>query len=119
MNEPSSGTISPGAHGRLDIIIEDENFYISSDDLKNLIFLGRCAPVMRTLSKKPDEWTEIFSTEISGHVSLNAAGRAVYFVTTKGTFIIPLFSLQSVARGEAVSAPVFQIIPDIRGGIFL
>ncbi|WOF17335.1 hypothetical protein F1737_08800 [Methanoplanus sp. FWC-SCC4] len=105
--------------GRLDIQIEDEFFYIIPEDVRNLIFYGRSAPVFRSCTEKKDEWAEIFATEISGHVAINTAGRAVEFITTKGCFIIPLFSLQKVARGEAVSAPLFQILPDLRGGVFL
>lgn len=119
MNELSCGTIRTGIKGRLDIFIEDEQFYVTSDDVKSLIFYGRSAPVLKTCTEKKDEWAEIFATGIKGHVTLNMAGRAVHFVTTKGTYIIPLFSLQKVARGEAVSAPLFQIMPDIRGGVFL
>lgn len=119
MNELSCGTIRTGIKGRLDIFIEDEQFYVTSEDVKSLIFYGRSAPVLKTCTEKKDEWAEIFATGIKGHVTLNMAGRAVHFVTTKGTYIIPLFSLQKVARGEAVSAPLFQIMPDIRGGVFL
>lgn len=119
MNEPYSGTIQTGTRGKLDIIIEDEHYYISSEDVKNLIFYGRSVPVLKKLTEKNDEWAEIFSTEIAGHVTMNTAGRSVHVVTIRGTFIIPLFSLQKVARGEVVSAPLFQIMPDLRGGVFL
>ena len=119
MNDLACGTVRTGIKGRLDISIKDELFYVSSEDVKNLIFYGRSAPILKSCTETKDEWAEIFATGIAGHVTLNMAGRAVHFVTTKGTYIIPLFSLQKVAKGEAVSAPLFQIMPDIRGGVFL
>ncbi|MBP2134515.1 hypothetical protein J2128_002481 [Methanomicrobium sp. W14] len=119
MNEPYSGIIQGGGRGKLDIIIEDEHFYITPEDVKNLIFYGRSVPVMKNRTENSDEWAEIFETEIAGHVTMNTAGRSVHVVTVRGTFIIPLFSLQKVARGEVVSAPLFQIMPDLRGGVFL
>ncbi len=46
------------------------------------------------------------SVTIEGHAAVNhAGGRAVVFRLRVGSWIVPLVSLQRVARGEAASAP--------------
>ena len=41
---------------------------------------------------------------------MNASGKAMMLHTRAGSYIIPLVSLQRVARGEAASAPLFPLI---------
>lgn len=45
---------------------------------------------------------------IEGHVAVNRSRRAVTLHTRVGSFIIPLVSFQRVARGDAISAPLFS-----------
>jgi hypothetical protein len=42
---------------------------------------------------------------------MNASGKAVLLHTRAGSYIIPLVSFQRVARGEAISAPLFPLVP--------
>ena len=44
---------------------------------------------------------------------MNASGKAVMLHTRAGSYIIPLVSFQRVARGEAISAPLFPLIPEV------
>nr|WP_303716510.1 hypothetical protein [Methanoculleus marisnigri] len=48
---------------------------------------------------------------IEGHAAMNASGKAVLLHTRAGSYIIPLVSFQRVARGEAISAPLFPLVP--------
>ena len=50
---------------------------------------------------------------IEGHAAVSPAGRAVVVHTRMGSFIIPLVSFQRVARGEAASAPLFPLVPEV------
>jgi hypothetical protein len=59
----------------------------------------------------------MLTTVIDGHTTVHPSGRAVLLVTRAGYFAIPLVSFQQVARGEAVSAPLFPVMPDTTGGL--
>jgi hypothetical protein len=50
---------------------------------------------------------------IEGHAAMNASGRAVMLHTRVGSYIIPLVSFQRVTRGEAISAPLFPLLPEV------
>jgi len=52
---------------------------------------------------------------IEGHAAMNASGKAVMLHTRVGSYIIPLVSFQRVARGEAISAPLFPLVPGVTG----
>jgi len=43
---------------------------------------------------------------IEGHAALHPAGRA-------GSRVVPLVSFRRVARGEAASAPLFPLLPEV------
>jgi hypothetical protein len=58
----------------------------------------------------------MLTSVIDGHITVHLSGRAVLLVTRAGYFAIPLVSFQQVARGEAVSAPLFPVMPDTTGG---
>ncbi len=101
---PEAGTLSHGVNGALRIAVEAERYRIEADDLKNLLFYGRVIPIVEDRSQAPGELT------IEGHAAMNASGRAMMLHTRAGSYIIPLVSLQRVARGEAASAPLFPLI---------
>lgn len=44
------------------------------------------------------------------NAAVHPAGRAVVVQTRAGSWIVPLVSLQRVARGEAASAPLFPLV---------
>jgi len=54
-----------------------------------------------------------FQVTIEGHAALNPAGRAVVIQTRAGSWIVPLVSFRRVASGEAASAPLFPLIPEV------
>ena len=103
---PEPGTLSPGPDGALRISVEAERYRIDAGDIRNLLFYGRVVPITRAT---PD------GLVIEGHAAMNASGKAVMLHTRAGSFIIPLISFQRVARGEAVSAPLFPLVPGVTG----
>ncbi len=113
MNEP--GTLSLGAGSVLHIHVEAERYRIEQEDVKNLLFYGRVVPITQTSSKTRGNDYLICDVAIEGHAAINRSGKAVALHTRVGSYIVPLVSLQRVARGEAVSAPLFPIIPEEAG----
>ena len=95
--------------GGLIVHVEAERYRIAPEDVRSLIFSGRPAPVTCERVRRRDG---IVTGEVTieGHAAVNPAGRAVVVHTRTGSFIIPLVSLQRVARGEAASAPLFPLI---------
>ena len=102
---PEPGTLSYGA-GALRVSVESEHYWIESGDIRNLLFYGRVVPITQA---SPD------GVVIEGHAAMNASGKAVMLHTRVGSYIIPLISFQRVARGEAVSAPLFPLVPGVMG----
>ena len=109
MNEP--GTLSLMADGSLLIAINEERYTCNPTDVRSLIFYGRVVPVTRVIRQKQEDHTGTGAIAIEGHATVNRSGKAVVFYTREGHFLIPLVSFQRVARGEAVSAPLFPLIP--------
>ena len=68
-------------------------------------------------TNRPDSAAVMLTSVIDGHITVHLSGRAVLLVTRAGYFAIPLVSFQQVARGEAVSAPLFPVMPDTTGGL--
>ncbi|MCM2466675.1 hypothetical protein DIC75_10235 [Methanoculleus sp. CWC-02] len=99
---PEPGTLSHSAGGALRISVEAERYLIEAGDLRNLLFYGRVIPITQAAPG---------GTAIKGHAAMNASGKAVMLHTRVGSYIIPLVSFQRVARGEAVSAPLFPLVP--------
>ncbi|TAJ44993.1 hypothetical protein [Methanofollis fontis] len=111
MNE-EIGSLRLGAGENLHILIGRERFRINRADLRPLLVHGHAVPVTTTLTEEMEDGTLITETEIVGHAGLNLSGRAVRIFTTSGCFIIPLVSFRRVARGEAVSAPLFPLVAE-------
>jgi len=109
MHEP--GTLSLGSEDVLHIEFEGEHYRLLPNDIRNLLFTGRSAPVIQYTKIEGQEQAVI----IEGHASINRSGKAVIIFTKAGHFIVPLVSFMRVARGEAVSAPLFPLIPDDPG----
>ncbi|BBL68797.1 hypothetical protein [Methanoculleus chikugoensis] len=107
MMEP--GTLACTAAGGLIVHVEAERCRIAPEDLRSLIFSGRPAPVTRERVRRTGSIVTS-SVTIEGHAAVNHAGRAVVFRLRVGSWIVPLVSLQRVARGEAASAPLFPLI---------
>lgn len=112
VNEP--GTLSLGEGDILHIQVDGEHYELPPDDVQNLLFTGRAAPLVK-LHRREDDTTGYMVT-IEGHCALNRAGKAIVFFTVMGHFIIPLVSFRRVARGEAASAPLFPLFPGGPGG---
>lgn len=108
MTEP--GTLSHGMNGALLISAEAEHYRIEAGDLRGLLFYGRVSPIVADRSQAaPGKLT------IEGHAAMNASGKAVMLHTRAGSYIVPLVSFQRVARGEAISAPLFPLVPGVTG----
>ena len=113
MNEP--GTLSYGTSGTLHISVDAEKYRIEADDLKNLLFYGRVSPICEDRSRTTPGGILVSEISIEGHAAMNASGKAVMLHTRGGSYIIPLVSFQRVARGEAISAPLFPLVPGVTG----
>ncbi|MBP7300133.1 MAG: hypothetical protein KA967_07055 [Methanoculleus sp.] len=111
MTEP--GTLSHGTGGALRIAVDVERYRIEAEDLRNLLFSGRVIPITQDRSRTTPGGILASETAIEGHATLNASGKAVVLHTRVGSYIIPLVSFQRVARGEAISAPLFPLIPGV------
>ena len=105
---PEAGTLSHGMNGALRIAVEAERYRIEADDLKSLLFYGRVIPIVEDRSQAPAA-----GVAIEGHAAMNASGKAVMLHSRAGSYIIPLISFQRVARGEAISAPLFPLVPGV------
>lgn len=109
------GTISYGLGGVLHIYVDAERYRIEPEDVKALLFSGRLVPITQDCSKAKREDYLICDVAIEGHAAINRSGKAVAVHTRVGSYIVPVVSLQRVARGEAASAPLFPIIPGETG----
>ena len=114
---PEAGTLAIGGNDVLRVEIEGESYRIEPEDVRSLLFYGRVVPVIRVQRKtSPEGKEEQPVISIEGHAAINRTGKAVIIYTRAGHFIVPLVSFQQVARGEAVSAPLFPLVPDGQGG---
>jgi hypothetical protein len=109
---PELGTLACTAAGGLVVGVEAEAYRIAPEDVRSLLFTGRLAPVMRERVWHKDG-VPMGEVTIEGHAALNPAGRAVVVHTRAGSWIVPLVSFQRVARGEAASAPLFPLVPEV------
>ena len=107
MMEP--GTLACTAMGGLIVLVEAERCRIAPEDVRSLIFSGRPAPITCERVRRRGG---IVTGEVTieGHAAVNPAGRAVVIHLRAGCWIVPLVSLQRVARGEAASAPLFPLV---------
>ena len=112
---PELGTLSHEAGGVLLITVEAERYRIEGEDLNNLLFYGRVIPITQNRSQTTPGGIPVSGIVIEGHAAMNASGKAVMLHTRMGSYIIPLISFQRVARGEAVSAPLFPLVPGVTG----
>lgn len=112
-NEP--GTLSSGERGRVHISVEDERYVLEPREVKSLVKYGRVVPITTSKTRVSGSAEGKPSISIEGHAAVNRAGKAVILYTRAGHYIIPLVSFQRVARGEALSAPLFPLIPDSPG----
>ena len=110
------GTLSYGEEGKVDIIVEGERYFLASPEVKALLMYGRIVPILASLSRVTEAADGKPSISIEGHAAVNRSGKAVILYTRAGHFIIPLVSFQRVARGEAISAPLFPLLPDGQEG---
>jgi hypothetical protein len=111
------GTLSLGENEVLRVEIEGETYRIESKEVRALLFYGRVVPITQVLKKTSANGKEEAGViSIEGHAALNRTGKAVILSTRSGHFIIPLVSFQRVARGDAVSAPLFPLVSDWQDG---
>ncbi len=111
---PESGTLACTATGGLIVHVEAERCRIAPEDVRSLIFSGRPAPVTCERLRRRDG-VITGQTTIEGHAALNPAGRAVVIQTRAGCWIVPFVSFRRVACGEAISAPLFPLVPGVTG----
>ena len=109
---PEVGTLACTAAGGLVVGVEAEVYRIAPEDVQGLIFSGRPAPVILSRVRHV-RGIVTGEVTIEGHAALHPAGRAVVVHTRAGSWIVPLVSFRRVARGEAASAPLFPLIPEV------
>jgi len=105
------GTLALGREGALSVTIAEETYPLSRDDIHTLLFYGQSVPLTRTEETGQPDGAIVVTTVIDGHITVHASGRAVLVATRAGHFSVPFASFQQVARGEAVSAPLFPAMP--------
>ena len=110
---PEPGTISVCGGDSLRIETCGVRLFIVKDDARNLIFYGHVVPISKSVCKTGAGGITESVISIEGHAAISPRGKAVKFFTTTGNFIIPLVSLRRVAKGEAISAPLFPLEPDL------
>jgi len=110
-----AGAPSGATCGALQIAVDAERYLIEGEDLKNLLFYGRAVPISEDRSQTTPGGILVSDVAIEGHAAMNASGKAVMLHTRAGSYIIPLVSFQRVARGEAISAPLFPLVPGVTG----
>ena len=110
------GTLSLCGKGGLSLTIAEETYQLTRDDIHTLLFYGQSVPLSRTEETANPDGAVIVTTVIDGHITVHASGRAVLVTTRAGYFSVPFACFQQVARGEAVSAPLFPALPAIAGG---
>ena len=103
-----TGTLSCGTGGALQIAVEAERYRIGAEDARSLLFYGRVVPISEDRSR-----TTPGEIAIEGYAAMNASGKTVMLHTRVGSYIIPIVSLQRVARGEATSVPLFPLAPGV------
>jgi hypothetical protein len=113
---PEPGTISVFGDDSLRIEAGELRLFIAKDDVKNLVSFGRVVPVARSVCRTGPGGITESCISIEGHAAISPGGKAVNFFTTAGHFIIPFVSLQRVAKGEVISAPLFLLEPDLPEG---
>lgn len=104
-----NGRLCPGADGGLHLFLGERHFLIAHEDVRTLLFSGRAVPISTVEVTSESEGEVSGRVAIVGHAAVYPGGRAVQVCTTAGHFIVPLVSVQRVARGEAVSAPLFPL----------
>jgi hypothetical protein len=108
-----AGTLAHGPEGTLIVAIDTEHYRIAPEDVRSLLFYGRAVPITRERAVKRPDGGVIGEVVIEGHAAVNRSGKAVMVHTRAGSYVIPLASFQRVARGEAVSAPLFPLVPGV------
>jgi hypothetical protein len=111
MNE-ETGTLRLGTGDNLHVIVGGEHYRIAADDLRELLFRGHAVPVTTTVAEEGADGVIVTETAIVGHAAVNLCARAVKVFTLSGHFIVPLVSFRRVVTGEAVSAPLFPLVPE-------
>ena len=115
--QPEPGTLAQARGEGLSVTVAEETYHLGRDDIHALLFYGQSVPLLRFEEDGVCSNGAVFiNTVIDGHITVHTSGRAVLVVTRAGHFTIPFASFQQVARGEAVSAPLFPTMPDIAGG---
>ncbi|MDH7511290.1 MAG: hypothetical protein QHH04_09660 [Methanolinea sp.] len=111
------GTLARAGDDSLRIEAGGESYRLEAKEVRSLLAYGRIVPITRGRqgpSAGGKEETEPVSIE--GHAAISRGGKAVLLYTRAGHFIVPLVSFSRVARGEAVSAPLFPLVPDWQDG---
>jgi hypothetical protein len=103
---PETGRISVCGDDSLSIEAGGVDLFIAKDDLESLLSSGRVVPVMKRVPGKEG------ALSIEGHAAISPGGKAVKIFTTAGHFIVPLVSFRRVAKGQAISAPLFPLESD-------
>lgn len=112
MTQGSVGMIISGGRGGVRLRIWEEDYYIRSDTLGNLLFLNEGVPlVWRGPSRRA-------APPGNGLVSLNPFGSAVLFNIGTRMYLVPRTQFIAVVFGELASTPLVEIVGDTDADIF-
>jgi len=109
---PDTGTLACEAGGALKVRVGAGRYRIESGEVKRLLSFGWTVPIAEVRTAACADGHAISETTIAGHATVNEYGMAVLFHTRAGSYITPLSIFQQVARGKAVSAPLFPLLPE-------
>lgn len=112
-----SGMLVLGRSGTLCLTIAEETYRITRDDIHALLFYGQSVPLTRTEETVHPGGVVVTTSVIDGSLTVHTSGRAVLVAAKAGSFVIPFVSFQRIARGEAVSLPLFPLVPGITGDV--
>ncbi|TAJ43871.1 hypothetical protein [Methanofollis fontis] len=104
--------LQPGADDTLQIVIGRHWYEVGQEEIRPLLLFGRPVPLTHMLVQRREDGGIYGRRAIGGYAALNRCGCSVRIFTTSGCFIIPLVSFRRVARGEAVSAPLFPLVAE-------
>jgi len=110
MSEP--GTLAYSAGGTLQVRVGAGRYRLTPEEVKRLLFFGWTVPITEVRTATCADGHAISETTIAGHATVNEYGMAVLFHTRAGSFIVPLSIFRRVARGNAVSAPLFPLLSE-------
>jgi hypothetical protein len=109
---PEPGTLAFSDIEGLVLAIGGKRYLIALDDVRSLMIFGRVVPIVRESLRTGTRTADEYVVTIEGYAAVSRSGESLRVFIRKGSYIVPLASVQRVVRGEADSAPLFPFLPD-------